>query len=90
MKEAIALVALAACLVAAVTRPRWAPDWAVAVVAALVVVAAGAISFKGARSALSDLGPTVGFLAALLLLADGCRRAGLFEALGASMAAGSR
>ena len=43
-----------------------------------------------ARSALSDLGPTVGFLAALLLLADGCRRAGLFEALGASMAAGSR
>ncbi len=39
---------------------------------------------------MSDLGPTVGFLAALLLLADGCRRAGLFEALGASMAAGSR
>ncbi len=90
MKEAIALVALAACLVAAITRPRWAPDWAVAVAAAVVVVASGAISFTGARSALSDLGPTVGFLAALLLLADGCRRAGLFEALGASMAAGSR
>ena len=90
MKEAIALVALAACLAAAVTRPRWAPDWAVAVAAAVVVVAAGVISFKGARSALSDLAPTVGFLAALLLLADGCRRAGLFEALGASMAAGSR
>ena len=32
---------------------------------------------------MSDLGPTVGFLAALLLLADGCRRAGLFDALGA-------
>ena len=90
MKEAIALVALAACLVAAITRPRWAPDWAVAVAAAVVVVATGAISFTGARSAVSDLGPTVGFLAALLLLADGCRRAGLFEALGASMAAGSR
>jgi arsenical pump membrane protein len=90
VKEAISLVALAACLVAAVTRPRWAPDWVVAIAAAVVVVAAGAISFKGARSALSDLGPTVGFLAALLLLADGCRRAGLFEALGASMAAGSR
>jgi arsenical pump membrane protein len=32
----------------------------------------------------------VGFLAALLLLADGCRRAGVFDALGAAMARGAR
>ena len=43
---------------------------------------------RAARS--SDLGPTVAFLAALLVLADGCRRAGLFEALGAAMAVGAR
>ena len=55
-----------------------------------MVVAVGAISFSGARSALRELGPTVGFLAALLLLADGCRRAGMFEALGVWMARGAR
>jgi arsenical pump membrane protein len=90
VSEAVALVALAAILVAAVTRPRWAPDWAVAVLAAVLVVAVGALSFSGARTALRELGPTVGFLAALLLLADGCRRAGMFESLGVWMARGSR
>ncbi len=43
-----------------------------------------------ARSSLGALGPTVGFLAALLVLADGCRRAGVFDSLGSWMAAGSR
>ena len=90
MSEALALVALAASLAAAVMRPRWAPDWAVTAGAALLVVLVGALSFHGARSALSALGPTVGFLAALLVLADGCRRAGLFDALGAAMAFGAR
>lgn len=90
MTEAAALIVLAACLAAAVTRPSWAPDWAVAAAGALLLLAVGALHWHDARSALSRLGPTVGFLAALLLLADGCRRAGLFEALGAGMAAGSR
>jgi arsenical pump membrane protein len=90
MNEAVSLVVLAAILTAAVTRPRWAPDWVVAVLGAAVLLAIGAISFSGARSALRELGPTVGFLAALLLLADGCRRAGMFEALGAWMARGAR
>jgi arsenical pump membrane protein len=90
VSEAISLVALAACLVAAVARRREAPDWAVAVLAAAVVVATGAISIDGVGHALSRLGPTIGFLAALLVLADGCRRAGVFDALGAAMAAGAR
>ena len=90
MSEAFALVVLAACLAAAVARPRWAPDWAVAAAGAVLLVAVGVLSVKDARSALDQLGPTVGFLAALLLLADGCRRAGMFEALGAAMALGSR
>ena len=90
MNEAIALVALAASLTAAVARWRWAPDWAVATAGAVIVVIFGALSLHGARTALGRLGPTVGFLAALLVLADGCRRAGLFDALGALMAYGSR
>jgi arsenical pump membrane protein len=90
VSEAVSLVALAGCLLAAVARPRWAPDWVVAAAAAMLVVAVGALSLSGARSALRELGPTVGFLAALLLLADGCRRAGMFEALGAWMAGGAR
>lgn len=89
MNEAIALTALVASLIAAVARWRWAPDWIVAALAAAVVVAAGALSLGGARAVLARLGPTVGFLAALLVLADGCRRAGVFEALGAAMARGA-
>jgi arsenical pump membrane protein len=90
VNEAVALIALAVSLTAAVARWRSAPDWAVAAAAAIVVVLVGALSFHGARTALGRLGPTVGFLAALLVLADGCRRAGVFEALGALMAFGSR
>jgi arsenical pump membrane protein len=90
VNEAISLVALAVSLTAAVARWRRAPDWIVAVAAAVVVVLVGAISLHGARTALGRLGPTVGFLAALLVLADGCRRAGVFDALGALMAFGSR
>jgi arsenical pump membrane protein len=71
-------------------RPRRVPDWAVAAAAAALLVAVGAESPRAARGALSDLGPTVAFLAALLVLADGCRRAGLFEAVGAAMATGAR
>ena len=90
MSEVVALVVLAACLAAAVARPRWAPDWAVAAGGAIVLVAVGILSTADARAALGQLGPTVGFLAALLVLADGCRRAGMFDALGAGMALGSR
>jgi len=90
VNEAVALVALAASLTAAVARWRRAPDWAVAVAAAVVVVLVGALSVHDARTALGRLGPTVGFLAALLVLADACRRAGVFDALGALMAFGSR
>ncbi len=90
MSEAAALIVLAASLGAAIVRPRWAPDWAVASGGALLLVLLGILSFSAARHALAQFGPTVGFLAALLVLADGCRRAGLFEALGETMAVGSK
>jgi arsenical pump membrane protein len=89
VNEALALLALLATLAAAVARPRWAPDWAVAAAGAVLLVAVGALSAGDARDALQDLGPTIAFLAALLVLADGCRRAGLFDSLGAAMAVGA-
>jgi arsenical pump membrane protein len=89
MSEAVALLVLGASLLAAIARWRWAPDWAVALAGAALLVAVGVLSTSGARSAVRQLGPTVGFLAALLLLADGCRRAGMFDALGAFMARGA-
>lgn len=90
MSEATALVVLALSLAAAVTGSRWAPDWAVAVGGAVLLVALGVTSVTGARHALASFAPTIGFLAALLVLGDGCRRSGLFEALGSTMAIGSR
>ncbi len=87
---ALSLLALAATLAAAVRRAPWLPEAAVATGGAALLVALGAISFSGARHALGALGPTVGFLAALLVLAEGCRREGVFTAIGARMALASR
>ena len=55
-----------------------------------MLLVAGTISLHGAGQALRALGPTVGFLVALLVLAEGCRREGLFDALGARLARGAR
>jgi Na+/H+ antiporter NhaD/arsenite permease-like protein len=81
----LSLLALAATLAAAVRRAPSLPEAAVATGGAALLVALGAISFSGARHALGALGPTVGFLAALLVLAEGCRREGVFTAIGAPM-----
>ncbi len=90
MSEAAALVALALALGAAIARPRRPPDWIIAPAAAAVLLLTGVLTESAARSELRQLGPTIGFLAALLLLGEGCRRAGLFDAIGAEMAAGAR
>jgi arsenical pump membrane protein len=86
VSEAAALVVLAASLGAAIVRSRRAPDWMVAAAGALLLLMLGVISLTEARHALAKFGPTVAFLAALLVLGDSCRRAGLFDALGSSMA----
>ena len=86
----LSLLALAATLATAVARPPWLPEAAVAAGGGALLVALGAISFTGARHALGALGPTVGFLAALLVLAEGCRRERVFTATGARMALASR
>jgi arsenical pump membrane protein len=87
---ALSLAGLAATLAVAVAQPPWLSEAVAAVVAATALVAVGAVSVDHARQAVAQLAPTVGFLAALLLLADGCRREGLFDALGTIMARGSQ
>jgi arsenical pump membrane protein len=73
-----------------VVRPPYLSEAVAATAGSVVLVAAGALGLSRAGDALRALGPTLGFLAALLLLADGCRREGLFDALGAVMSRGSR
>jgi arsenical pump membrane protein len=86
---ALALAVLAGTLGAAVTRPPYLSEAVAATGGAVVLVAIGALGPSHAADALEELAPTVGFLAALLLIAEGCRRDGLFEAIGTVMARGS-
>lgn len=86
MLEAVSVVLLVAVLAVAVVRPRAVPDAAVAVPAALIVIAVGAVSWGHARAELGRLGPVVGFLAAVLALADACAAEGLFAAAGNAVA----
>jgi arsenical pump membrane protein len=78
----LALVLLGLTLAAAMAREPRFPEALVAVFGAALVVVTGGLSVRQAGDALRELGPTVGFLAALLLIAEGCRRAGCFEAIG--------
>ena len=90
MSAVLAFVALVAALAAAVARPRRAARLGGRRRRRGAAGAGRRDPAAGARDALEDLGPTVGFAAALLVLADGCRRAGLFAYFGAAMAAGAR
>ncbi len=87
---ALALVVLAVTLGVAVARPPYLSEALAACAGAVLLIIVGAVGPSAAGSALRDLGPTVGFLAAMLLIADGCRRDGLFDAMGAVMARGAR
>jgi arsenical pump membrane protein len=87
--ETLACVLLAAVIVTAVRRPAWLPEAAVAVLAAAILLLTGALPLSRAHEATTRLLPVLGFLAAILVLAWLCERAGLFRAAGARLAAAS-
>lgn len=88
--EALALVALAVTLAWAVVRPRGLPEALAAVGAALLLLALGALPPAAAGDQVEALAPTLGFLAAVLVLGELCEREGLFAAAGALMARHAR
>ncbi|MFC3348640.1 arsenic transporter [Streptomyces echinoruber] len=86
LAEALSVVLLVAVLAGAVVRPFGLPEAVTAVPAAGIAVATGAISLDHARAEAERLGPVVGFLAAVLVMAHFCDVEGLFRACGAWMA----
>jgi arsenical pump membrane protein len=87
--EAISLTALLAVLAWAVSRPRGWPEVVAALPAAVVVVLSGAISLHAALAEARRLAPVIGFLAAVLVLAQACDDEGLFRACGEWLARAS-
>ena len=88
--ETLAVLLLVATLGCAVVRPRGLPEAAVAIPAAGLLLLLGVLPLGDAGIETRSLAPTIGFLAAVLVLANLCDRYGLFEAAGSWMAAGSR
>ncbi|MDT9593063.1 ArsB/NhaD family transporter [Nocardioides zeae] len=84
-----AVLAAAACLVAAVALQGWR-QLAVGVLAAGAAVVSGAVDPPRAWDAVTGLLPVVGYLVAILLLATLAQRAGVFAWLGAAVARGAR
>jgi arsenical pump membrane protein len=84
--ETVSVIALLAVLAWAVIRPRGWPEAVAAVPAAVILVAAGAIPAGDAGNDVRRLGPVVGFLIAIFVLAHLCDDDGLFRAAGAWMA----
>ncbi|MFF3561927.1 SLC13 family permease [Streptomyces sp. NPDC002574] len=84
--EALSALLLVVVLVCAVVRPWGWPEAVVAVPAAGIVIGAGAISLEHAGEEAARLGPVIGFLAAVLVLAQLCDEEGLFRYCGAWMA----
>ncbi|WP_042419360.1 arsenic transporter [Streptacidiphilus anmyonensis] len=84
--ETVSILLLAVVLVCAVVRPFGWPEAVAAVPAAGLLVAFGAVTPAHAMGEASRLGPVIGFLAAVLVLAQLCADEGLFEACGAWMA----
>jgi arsenical pump membrane protein len=83
---AVGIALLGAVLATIVARPARLPEAAVAIPAALIVLAAGLIRPSDALAEVARLGPTVGFLAAVLALGRLAELDGVFEWVGRQVA----
>lgn len=81
---------LVAVLAFAVVRPRRLPEAVAAVPGAIIVVVLGAVSWEEAVDEARSLGPTLGFLASILVLAHLAQQDGVFSWAGDVMARRSR
>ena len=88
--EVCSVVSLVAVLAWAVMRPFGWPEAVVAVPTAAIAVGIGTISLADGRAELAKLAPVVGFLAAVLVLAQLCAGEGLFAWCGGWMARAAR
>jgi arsenical pump membrane protein len=86
----VSSVLLAGILAFAVGRPRGLPEAVVAVPAAVLVLATGLVPWHDAVAEMRELGPTVGFLAAVLVLAHLAGSHGVFRYAGGVTARISR
>ena len=82
MGTAMALLVLSGVLVFAVVRPRGLPEAVAAVPAALLVLAVGLVPWSEGWHEVRALGPTVAFLAAVLVLSQLADREGVFAYAG--------
>jgi len=88
--ETLAIVVLVLTLAVAVARPRGLSEAAVALPAAALLVVTDVVPAHAAVQRLREIGPTVGFLAAILVFGHLCAEAGVFDYLGSVAARASQ
>ncbi|MEO6879845.1 MAG: SLC13 family permease, partial [Mycobacteriaceae bacterium] len=86
----LAVVLLAVVLAFAITAPRGLPEVTAALPAAVLVVGLGLVSLPAAGRVLRELGPTVAFLAAILVVAHLADSLGVFTWLAGELGRAAR